>query len=203
MAIVEDHEIKLTDKQGFTMARYSKGDEYFRLQDGAHTTSFATFEAADLIAFLQRVQDMQKPTPALGKPEWKAKWQVTEVRTSEPAPSVWLPNCKPGDVCVRRDGERDTYVYNDGSSSLSHNVGGCWHNDDGRVSESRESYLDIIAVIPADHNNPSGTCVYAGTQRDYGDERPDDDGFITAHPRPRRDGPGLDVKALADLESRN
>jgi hypothetical protein len=113
MAIVEDHEIKLTDKQGFTMARYSKGDEYFRLQDGAHTTSFATFEAADLIAFLERVRDMQ------------------------------------------------------------------------------------------DDDRPSGTCVYAGTQRDYGDERPDDDGFITTHPRPRRDGPGLDVKALADLEGRN
>jgi hypothetical protein len=33
-------------------------------------------------------------------------------------------------------------------------------------------------------------------QRDYGDEMPE-------RPRPRRDGPGLDVKALADLEARN
>jgi hypothetical protein len=33
-------------------------------------------------------------------------------------------------------------------------------------------------------------------QRDYGDEMPE-------RPRPRRDGPGLDVKALADLEGRN
>jgi hypothetical protein len=40
-------------------------------------------------------------------------------------------------------------------------------------------------------------------QRDYGDERLEDDGFITAHPRPHRDGPGLDVKELADIEGRN
>jgi hypothetical protein len=33
-------------------------------------------------------------------------------------------------------------------------------------------------------------------QRDPGDETPE-------RPRPRRDGPGLDVKALADLEGRN
>jgi hypothetical protein len=73
-----------------------------------------------------------------------------------------------------------------------------------KVSEIPDLIAFLIRVrAMQDDDRPSGTCVYAGTQRDYGDDLPEDDGFITVHPRPRRDGPGLDVKALADLEGRN
>jgi hypothetical protein len=84
-----------------------------------------------------------------------------------------------------------------------------WLGDGDRISiEVGDDLDEVIAFLirvraMQDDDRPSGTCVYAGTQRDYGDETPEDDGFITAHPRPRRDGPGLDVKALADLEGRN
>jgi hypothetical protein len=157
MAIHEHTTIALYDDGGEQIGNYTMGEEEFRLLDGKHSVAFNVTEAADLIAFLQRVQDMQKPKFVLGEPEWKPEWQVTEVRTSEPTPSVWLPNCKPGDVCVHRDGERDPYRYNDGSDFMPHNVGGYFHHDNGRVSNTHESQRDIVAVIPSDHSGPSGT----------------------------------------------
>jgi hypothetical protein len=143
MAIHEHTTIALYDDGGEQMGNYTRGEDEFRLLDGKHSVAFNVTEAADLIAFLQRVQDMQKPTPA---PE-----------PAKPAPSVWLPNCKPGDVCVRRDGERGIYAYSDASGILRHNVGGYWHADNGRAFRDNDSLLDIVAIIPSDHSGPSGT----------------------------------------------
>jgi hypothetical protein len=103
-------------------------------------------------------------------------------------------------------------LYDDGGEQIGNYTMG---EEEFRLLDGKHSVAfnvteaaDLIAFLirvraMQDDDRPSGTCVYAGTQRDYGDERPDDDGFITTHPRPRRDGPGLDVKALADLEARN
>jgi hypothetical protein len=103
-------------------------------------------------------------------------------------------------IKLERENIAGEYVYGESSLQL----------DDGRIVriEVGDDLDEVIAFLirvraMQDDDRPSGTCVYAGTQRDYGDERPEDDGFITTHPRPRRDGPGLDVKALADLEGRN
>jgi hypothetical protein len=103
-------------------------------------------------------------------------------------------------IKLERESIAGEYVYGESSLQL----------DDGRIVriEVGDDLDEVIAFLirvraMQDDDRPSGTCVYAGTQRDYGDETLDDEGFITAHPRPRRDGPGLDVKALADLDGRN
>ena len=75
-----------------------------------------------------------------------------------------------------------------------------------QLRAEREKLRGIIARVEADLEGDFEKLKRLSPtfdQRDYGDETPDDDGFITTHPRPRRDGPGLDVKALADLEGRN
>jgi hypothetical protein len=186
MAIHEHTTIALYDDGGEQMGNYTMGEEEFRLIDGKHSVAFNVTEAADLIAFLVRVQDMQEPTPA-PKPALRP---------------VDLTKSHPGQPHLLRNGTVAVYEHRFESG---HKVGDYWYYRDGTIIKG-ESRYDIIAIIPSDHSGPSGTAcdtLPVGDQRDYGDERPDDDGFVTVHPRPRRDGPGLDVKALADLEGRN
>jgi hypothetical protein len=144
MTIHEHTTIALYDDGGEQIGNYTMGEEEFRLLDGKHSVAFNVTEAADLIAFLQRVRGMQKPKPA---PE-----------PAKPTPSVWLPNCKPGDVCVRRDGVRLNYEGPSSSTQFPHRAGDSTFTDNGAWSlKGRPHYLDIVAVIPSDHSGPSGT----------------------------------------------
>jgi hypothetical protein len=85
MTVHEHTTIALYDDGGEQMGNYTMGEGEFRLIDGKHSVAFNVTEAADLIAFLQRVQNMQKPMPA-----------------PEPAKPVDITKAKPGDLCVRR-----------------------------------------------------------------------------------------------------
>jgi len=86
-------------------------------------------------------------------------------------------------------------LYDDGGEQMANYTMG---EEEFRLIDGKHSVAfsvteaaDLIAFLVRvramqDDDRPSGTCVYAGTQRDYGDETPE-------RPRPRRDGPGLDV----------
>jgi hypothetical protein len=75
-----------------------------------------------------------------------------------PTPSVWLPNCKPGDVCVRRDGEREIYACKWSDARFGHVMqSGRHYSDLGHADVTYPHPLDIVAVIPSDHSGPSGT----------------------------------------------
>ncbi len=105
-------------------------------------------------------------------------------------------------ITLKLDRENIVGEYTQGEIALSLSDGDAIAIEVGDDLDAVIAFLIRVRAMQ-DDDRPSGTCVYAGTQRDYGDERPDDEGFITAHASPRRDGPGLDMKALADLDGRN
>jgi hypothetical protein len=118
MSIKKTITLKL-DRENIT-GYYTEGENALTLSDGDAVAIEVGDDLDAVIAFLQRVRDMQ-----------------------EPAPDV--------------------------------------------AGQSKKDVIGAAARrwFAADHSGPSGTAcdtLPVGNQRDYGDERPDDDGFITVHP---------------------
>ena len=153
MNIHEHTTIALYDDSDEQMGNYTRGEEEFRLLDGSHIVAFNVTEAADLIAFLQRVRDMQGDNDA----DLPTAEEVRGIMKPEPQP-VDLAKAKPGDICLRRNGERVKYDKRHASGEWPHVLAGLNYGDDGYFYKPSAPHpLDIIAVIPSDHSGPSGT----------------------------------------------
>jgi hypothetical protein len=141
MAIKNTTTIKLEREN--IAGEYGEGWQYVWLGDGDRISIEVGDDLDEVIAFLQRVQDMNKPP----SPE-----------PAKPTPSVWLPNCKPGDVCVRRDGEKVKYHGRNSDLGCPHKAGDNVYTDAGcYFYVGKEDRRDIVATIPSDHSGPSGT----------------------------------------------